>query len=441
MITTMKPKLGITLFEDQLIRNYVISDNGSFIKSLHEKYELVFFTGQANVDKLNRILQNIDKELCIVRKVPVISESRITRLFGFILRWSLPDTGTRVAMGLYREKRQHNFMGYVIRYILWRLSPFTLRLLPLMRYLYSTAALLKLKKIDSFQYVKDLDFLFATSLTNLCEDLPLCIIAGSRGIKILGSVRSWDNLSIHGLLRWIPNKFISHSPYMSSNLHNKHRVKKSIISEIGSPMYRLEFLPKNFEKLQSPRVLFACSGLRSNPDELHLLDYLINKYTELESSVDLFILQHPASPHKHLDELISNSNITISTFHYLTTSLAEYYNFLSSMDLILCSGTTVALDALFTSTPVNSINFEINKVSYWNSALRAFDSRPHTRDFFSHYQIPKIVSKEDMIENLIRNENKRNRISLNNLDLTLFLGNNTYDFISLFKHEIENITK
>ena len=49
------------------------------------------------------------------------------------------------------------------------------------------------------------DLLFVTSLTNTWEDIPIAMHFKMNRARIIGTVRSWDNLTSHGIMRYEPD--------------------------------------------------------------------------------------------------------------------------------------------------------------------------------------------------------------------------------------------
>ena len=429
-------KLGITLFEEQLVRVYLNSDNGDLFKKLSNSFSIKIFTSIDLQKKIEKILIDLNLNFCEVQSLPTLNESRLARFFGFFLRWNLPDTGTRLAMSFSKKKGILNRVIFIARYLSWRTSFIFKFLIPLFRYFYGIAVFRSLGSLQSGIKMDKLDILFATSITNLCQDIPLCVLTKKNGGKIIGTVRSWDNLSIHGLLRWIPDKVLSQSPYMTQNLLVNQRVKGAIVEELGTPAYREEFIPNKLEKKLKRRVIYACSGIRNNPDEKNFLNLLIEFFAQNEYPVEMYLLQHPNSPHLYLDEITAGTNIQTITFEYLKTSLHEYYKFLSSADLVLCAGTTVALDALFCEVEVKTIGFELEKVDYWHSSLRSFDTRPHTRDLFTRYEIPMINNFHQLLNEILGKNIVTDSLTREHYEH--FLGQKNQEFVDRFIREFKH---
>jgi hypothetical protein len=121
----------------------------------------------------------------------------------------------------------------------------------------------------------------------------------------------------------------------------------------------------------------------------------------------------------------------------LDSRLEEYYEFLSSQDIVVCGGTSVVLDCLFTKTPMVLVNFEIVRQPYWISALRYFDSIDHTKDLFSRFNFTIANNPTQLIELLISKQVKQIELE----DYTYFLGNTGVDAAGSLINILTNIPR
>jgi hypothetical protein len=165
-------------------------------------------------------------------------------------------------------------------------------------------------------------------------------------------------------------------------------------------------------------------GKIANPDDENLVRWLINEWKILPSKFHLTILQHPKFV-MNFDNVILPENIDIKIFRYENSNLIDYYNFIAEQSVIVCGGTTAALDAAFVGTPVAAIGFEIFQQNYWVSALRYFDVKPHTKDFFEVTNFLVVKNKDEFIKSLIKYEDLT---CLEGELLSRFTGKSEIDF-------------
>ena len=241
----------------------------------------------------------------------------------------------------------------------------------------------------------DIDLLFVTSLTNFSADVPIALSIKSKGKPVIGTVRSWDNLVTHGSLRVAPDIFIAHSNFMADSAKYSQFLDVAKIKIMTTPSYRLELLPK--DKISKELVIYGCMGPFANPDEQNAIRWLIENWTKNLPSTNLLILEHPAFPLKFIPSNLPQ-NISIAVMRYSDSTLSQYYGLLASAKLVIAGGTTVLLDATFVETPIAAIAFDFEPQNPNLSALRSFDVRPHTKNFFEKCKVPLLNSPEDLMD-------------------------------------------
>ena len=85
--------VGITLFEDPLVRSYILADEFALIRKLSSSLDLVIFTTLTIKDYLAKKVP-VDLEQKIVFAVPPLYLENITiKILGFILRYSENSSG------------------------------------------------------------------------------------------------------------------------------------------------------------------------------------------------------------------------------------------------------------------------------------------------------------------------------------------------------------
>ena len=98
--------IGISLFEEQIVRTFFLSDNFHFLKQLCLKNEVIIFTNDEIGDFLDVKLKEFGIDKTKIIKMKDIRESFLVKLVSFFLRWSDPSTAT--LRNLYREKNNRN---------------------------------------------------------------------------------------------------------------------------------------------------------------------------------------------------------------------------------------------------------------------------------------------------------------------------------------------
>lgn len=419
--------IGITLFEEQLIRSYLLSDNLNLLRVIGNHKKIVIFTRidlLHKVKSLSHTLPSIDIEVVSFIEY---GESRIQKILSFFASWT--DPSIAVIRKLKREYISNRIgsLGYYFRICIWHLFSSNNMIKSFIRFLYLHLST-KNRIRNSFSTLPPkLDLLFVTSLTNKENDLPVAIFYRKSQISVIATVRSWDNLVTKGILQFVPNLFISHSETMSHLAIKSHGFKAKIIKTWVTPCYQSKYKVDSTRSLTKTRkITYACMGPHLNPDEINFIVWL--KYIAEANDFKLTILQHPKFQHDSLNLQLKNHQILC--FNYMDSTLQEYYEFLSHQDLVILSGTSVALDALFVGTKILALGFEIQTQNFWLSHLRSFDYLPHSVWLFENLPIVKVTNKLDLISNIFAVEH------LFNIDeyfsvLQQIIGNTNLNFINL----------
>jgi len=270
--------------------------------------------------------------------------------------------------------------------------------------------------------------LFITSLSPLRgEDILIGLLFKQKNKRVSGTIRSWDNIVQNGLVRFLPDKFLSHGDFMAKCMvemqgMNSHNVISSV-SPSYQKMYSQHYIKKSSDIVN---IAYVCSGIESNPDELNFLTWLTESWIELPSHYQLTILQHPSFiiDFPPSDPL---SKINSLTFSYSNGSIEKYYTFLKNLDLVIGVGTTAVLDASFQGVPILLIGFEIGNINYAASAQRCFDKFPHTYNFVRSTSPCIAISKEELLLKILDYSqiNPLNKDSVYN-----FTGNPNSDLFS-----------
>ena len=393
-----KPTFFITLFEKQLVRTYLLSDSGDTIKEMSNHYNINIITST----ELKKLIEDKVEEFGMrtFTSVTIFENYKaniVTKIINAILRFSNRSPTTIQVINLERSLGS-NFIRTLLRFLnYWLISNSQIAKKFLRYLLYISICLSRLKKhFEPNLNLHKIDVLFITSLCPLRgQDIPIGVFFKRKNLKIVGTVRSWDNLSVNGTLPLIPDYFLCHSQYMLQSAVEKQGIEKSKILMSTTPSYQSKFLiEKSKDKTHYVNFSYMCQGLTSNPDDKNFIRCLIDMWQKMPSNFILFIVQHPSFIVQDLNITLPN-NVNFIVFNYTETTLVEYYNHLVNMDLVFGGGTTGLLDATFLDVPVIAIKFEVIKQNYWQSALRHFDYYPWTADFFNQ---SKILAANDMHE-------------------------------------------
>jgi hypothetical protein len=394
----------MTLFEGQLIRTYLASDNGDLISRLSDKYSLVLITSPEYKDSIETKLKN-NNILSLVKIITFkkIKSNQISKLCETILLYLNQSKDTLILINSQYFSDKSQLKKYIKIFIYYTFSKLNF-IKKILRWVYSYS--FNLNNLARC-FSENINFypesrLFATSLSPLRgEDTQVAVYFKRKNIKVSGTVRSWDNLVSNGCLLFKPAIMICHSDYMKACAINFQDLKKSEIILGVTPSYQAQFLKYN-QKSNSNSITIAYMSMSTsiNPDDRNFINFLMQLWENFPSSISLVIVEHPAYP-INSDLTKISSTIKITRFDFESTSLHDYYNFLSNIDLIIAGGTTGILDAAILKIPIVAIGFEIVNQSFWKSGLRAFDYFSHTANFFIDSNVVVAKTKDQLKQILL----------------------------------------
>ena len=395
-----KPIFYITLFEKQLVRSYLFSDKGSFMKDISEYYRINIITSKNLKKQIDVSLIEFGlNTFALSTTFENYQDNYFAKLISSIFRYGNKNLVTIQYIN-FQKSLGSSLFKTILRYCIYFSMTNLYFLKKFLRYLYYISV--RTRSIKNCFYpqvtLDDKSVLFVTSLTPLRgEDSPIAVFFKKQKVPIIASVRSWDNLITNGAIHFLPDLFLCHSEYMLNGAIVQQGLKADKVLMAVAPSYQSKFL-QNRPIVEAKTIKFSymCQGTVVNPDDRNFVEWLVNIWTEMPANYELFIVQHPSFQMHDLEINLVN-NIEFLTFPYDETSLTEYYSHLCKMNLVLGGGTTGLLDAGFLGIPVVAIGFEIQVQNYWQSALRYFDYFPWTADFFSDSKITVAKSRENLL--------------------------------------------
>ena len=248
------------------------------------------------------------------------------------------------------------------------------------------------------------DLVFAPSLIDVNVDALVAASARRRKIKVIGMVRSWDNLVIHGLLPLFPDKFLFQNKWLkySAEKFQSLDLKNIEYDIVGLPHYDAY---KHPERIVKTREEFLGDMLSLDPNKKliflagfdfyyseDVLPALLEKAIEKgdikdKNGVQILFTQHPRSPFKEEDYHIGGMkhvkylNLFRNKESLFSNTEETFINIAYHADVIINAASTVAIDAAVFDRPVICVSFDDphKKLPYWKRARRLHDS-------FDHYE-------------------------------------------------------
>jgi hypothetical protein len=433
-----KPSLVISVLNIQVCRNIFLSDKFELLLKLEKHFKLTILVNM-KVLKMFETLEQTNKLL--FDKITIIILPNLNPLPRKIQILN--------SISLYLTPQKHIFI-WMARNKKFFLMPFLALLMVVSKFnfvkkcfrrIYFNAVLNSNQIHLVYGDLPSCDVYMSTSVTDIStHEKLLGIIYSKMGARTFATTRSWDNITTYGLLCWEPEKFLSHSDYMTLNLLKLQNFKQKHLVQAVAPNYQYKFISENLNKQLGGSITigYANLGKKNNPDDFQMLEWFIQDMANDFPEINFKIFLHPDRPRK-VDFLIPN-NVSIETCYFESTTLDFYYLKLRSLDILFCGGTSVMLDAAFCGIQTYLINFEIIKQPYLLSALRYHDTWPHTRDFIRLSEIDKVDSKEDV--RFICNEALRGKVGEAKLkNVKKFTGDSTADLSEIVLNQLKNLSQ
>lgn len=235
---------------------------------------------------------------------------------------------------------------------------------------------------------------FATDVQNE-NDVRLLHEAHDRGTKTVGMVRSWDNLTAKGLIRFIPELLIVNNDIIKAEAVRLHAVPAALIRVVGIPHYdrypapahpREEFSRRLGLDPAKPFLVYAPTGDRylaknrvdreviriiaaALPPDFELLVRMPpTDSANLEAVIPPHVIVH--RPGTHLSSqpgVFKLSELTRDDDDLLRDTLA--YG-----DLVVAGPSTIVVDAAVFDTPIILVGFDGDAAPpYYESIRRYWD--------------------------------------------------------------------
>lgn len=227
------------------------------------------------------------------------------------------------------------------------------------------------------------DLIFATDMLNE-NDVSLMQDARRAGIRTLGMIRSWDNLSVLSLMRIIPNHLMLWNERLKREAMTFNGVEEARISLVGIPHYdrylqgptmsRDAFLKKIDADPSKPTIFFAPIGdlyIHKNDTDRNVFDILskldaniIVRFPPFDTVGYLEDFKKPA--HMYFDKpgvefsdgIVSHKELSRADDDMLLDGI--YYS-----DVVVTGPSTIVIEGALLGKPIVLINFHKEKRSFY----------------------------------------------------------------------------
>ena len=267
------------------------------------------------------------------------------------------------------------------------------------------------------------DMIFATHIID-GFDVSVLREAKRLGIKTIGMVRSWDNLTGHGLVRELPEKILLHSAWLYRMAKNFHRISEEKLEIVGIPQYdtffRKDFFMPRDKFLRSMGldpdqkiILFAAISTDFAPYEWEMpkiIQDAIEKGSLPENTVVI------ARPHpncgvpqnfnfngKYLKIDTPAKYVGVGTFNWEQEKddINHFANLLYHADVVVTGASTISMDAAIFNRPIINYAFDgFHKLPYHKSVLRCYEKYTHYIAMVKTNGVKLVYSPSELISEI-----------------------------------------
>lgn len=247
------------------------------------------------------------------------------------------------------------------------------------------------------------NLLFATDVQDEI-DVDVMLAARKSGARVVGMVRSWDNLtSSAGLVQIIPDRLILWNPFLYEKAVRVQHFPEKIITMVGIPHFdwyakeeiftdRDAFVKQMGLDPAKRVILFAGIGDFHAPHETEVCGMVAEAIEkgEIPKDVQIIFRPHPnfivarekvlTFPHTVFDEGVAYYTAKDKgSWEMDKAKIAHLVNSLRHADLAITTASTMTIDAVAFGKPVICIGFDGEHAEpYWKSVKRYYYD-------FSHY--------------------------------------------------------
>lgn len=224
------------------------------------------------------------------------------------------------------------------------------------------------------------------------RDVELAQNARFFSVPIIGMVRSWDNLTLHGLMRFLPQKLLVASSEIKRQAERLNDCSPDSVEIVGIPHYdkyaqgahvsREDFYREMKFDLSRRLLLFAPIGdfyIKNNTTDAHVVSILsktdYNVIVRFSPTVPVSDMDHAIPPANTVFDRpgINFTKEVIADQELSTEDDDRLLNEMIFASAVICGPSTVALDAVFVDKPVIIVNFHPDARGYYDGIAYRYD--------------------------------------------------------------------
>ncbi len=258
-----------------------------------------------------------------------------------------------------------------------------------------------------------------------------CLLeAQSLGIRTVGHLLSWDNITCKGRFIAPPDYYVSWGPIMTEELREHYQVSDTRIFECGVPHFDAHLQLVDRQQLGTilqaqglrpdcPYLFLGMSSPVFAPHEIDIVEHLAGQVEagEYGSDMQLVIRPHPQNVTGFMADLnwlprlerLRSARVAVNlplladgqlAWNMEQSDLGILVNLLAGCTLCMNSGSTLSIDALMHQKPVVLTFFDADeKLPWWKSARR-IEEFPHYQKLLATKGVEPVRSYSEMTQTI-----------------------------------------
>ena len=422
----------LTAFNPFVTRNILETDvfkilnrrNGLRLVVFCPDYKAGYF--KENFESGNTVIEGI--------KTPTIS--RLDVIFSYIAS-SLVNTKTRYIHQRRELYQDHNYFKFLTSRFLARMSYWNL-VKKAVRFLDNLT--ISNEVVETFFRKYQPDILFSGDIFH-SDDIKFLVTAKNRGVKTIGMVRSWDNITNKGFFRVRPDKLLVNNEIIKAEAIKYGAIKEKNIVVVGMPQFdyylnekrssREEFFSRINLDPKRRLILFSPHGNRFHKTDWHIMQMLKEACLKSELPKDVqFLVRFPPNDDVALGDFIPDESFHIDRPARLFESgsyrdgeldklaMVHLADSLYYSDVVIAYNSSLIIDAAAFDKPAIGVAFDgwAKSADVYRSVAR-FMEYDHTQYLLKTGGLTVVRSRTDLISNLVKylkdpsiNKNGRQKI-------------------------------
>lgn len=424
--------LFVTAFNPFVTRNILETDVSKILNRRNDLRLVVFCPDY----KIGYFKKNFKVGNVVIEGIRTQTISRLDVIFSYIAG-SLANTKTRYIHQRRELYQDHNYFKFLTSRVLAYVGCWNL-VKKAIRFLDNLMMSNEVAEVFFRKYRPDL--VFAGDIFH-GDDIKFLVMAKKHGVKTIGMVRSWDNITNKGFFRVRPDKLLVNNEIIKAEAAGYGAMKEKDVVVVGMPQFdhylneprsrREDFFRRINLDPGKRLVLFSPHGKRFHDTDWHIMEILKNARLNSELPQDIqFLVRFPPNDDVSIGDFIPDDNFFIDRPAHLFNSgsyrdgeldrldMVHLADSLYYSDVVIAYNSSLIIDAAAFDKPAIGVAFDgwAKTPDIYRSVAR-FMEYDHTQYLLKTGGLTVVRNRTDLISNLVKylrnpsiNKNGRQKI-------------------------------